>query len=61
VDTQGRLTAPPTLAGTSGKPRIDEGALKLASAGSGHYRPSSEGGRPVAACYDYRIRFELNN
>jgi TonB family protein len=61
VDVHGRLTSDPlTLAGT-GSPRLDEGALKLARAGSGHYRPSTEDGRPVSSCYPFRIRFQLKN
>ena len=60
VDTQGRLTADPILTGASGSRRIDDGALNLARAGSGHYRPSTEDGRLVDSCYPYRIRFVLN-
>jgi TonB family protein len=60
VDTQGRLSSDPTLARSSGSRRIDAGALALARAGSGHYRPSTEDGQPVSSCYPYRIRFELN-
>jgi TonB family protein len=60
VDTQGRLSADPTLARTSGSRRIDAGALALARAGSGHYRPSTVAGQAVNSCYPYRIRFELN-
>ena len=60
VDTRGRLTADPTLARSSGSRRIDAGALNLARAGSGYYRPSTEEGQPVNSCYPYRIRFELN-
>jgi TonB family protein len=57
VDERGRVTEPPTIAQTSGSARLDEGALKLAKAGSGHYRPSTEDGRPVSSCYPVRIRF----
>jgi TonB family protein len=60
VDSRGRLTADPTLTRSSGSRRIDDGALNLAKAGSGHYRPTTEDGQPVNACYPYRIRFELN-
>ena len=61
VDVKGRLTSDPiTLSGT-GSPRLDEGALKLARAGSGHYRPSTDDGRPVSSCYPFRIRFQLKN
>jgi len=58
VDDKGRLTAAPTLARTSGSARLDEGALQLAKAGSGHYRATTEDGRPVNSCYEFRIRFD---
>jgi len=59
VDGNGRLTASPTIAQSSGSARLDEGALRLARAGSGHYRPTTEDGKPVSACYPFRIRFKL--
>jgi periplasmic protein TonB len=61
VDVHGRLTGEPTTLDGSGSSRLDEGALRLARAGSGHYRPSTEDGRPVSACYPVRIRFQLKN
>jgi TonB family protein len=61
VDPQGRLSGEPVLAESSGSRRIDAAALKLARAGSGHYRPTTENGAPVSSCYAYRIRFRLNN
>jgi TonB family protein len=61
VDPQGRLSGDPVLARSSGSHRLDEAALTLARAGSGHYRPSTEDGQAVSSCYAYRIRFELNN
>jgi hypothetical protein len=51
----------PALAQPSGSQRLDEAALRLARAGSGHYRPTTENGAPVNACYSYRIRFELTD
>jgi protein TonB len=59
VGPDGRLTAVPTIAQSSGSPRIDDGALRLATAGSGHYRASTEDGRSVIACYAFRVRFAL--
>jgi TonB family protein len=56
VDTKGRLTADPTTLLGTGSFRLDEGALKLARAGSGHYRATTEDGRPVISCYPLRIR-----
>ena len=61
VDSQGRLTAEPALAQSSGSARLDDGALRLARAGSGRYRATTEDGRPVSSCYPVRIRFDLKN
>ena len=59
VDPRGRLTSEPTLTQSSGSARLDGSALTLARAGSGHYRPTTEDGRAVTACFSFRIRFEL--
>jgi TonB family protein len=61
VDVNGRLTSDPTTLQSTGSSRLDEGALKLARAGSGHYRATTEDGRPVNSCYPFRIRFQLKN
>lgn len=61
VDSRGSLTADPAIVQSSGFARLDQGALKLARAGSGHYRPTMENGRPIAACYAFRIRFQLED
>jgi TonB family protein len=61
VDGKGRLTAEPTTVQGTGSARLDEGALKLARAGSGHYRATTEDGQPVSSCYPLRIRFQLKN
>jgi TonB family protein len=61
VDSKGRLTSLPTMVQSTGSPRLDESALKLARAGSGHYRASTEDGKPVNSCYSFRIRFDLRN
>jgi TonB family protein len=61
VDSNGRLTSDPTIVQSTGKPRLDEAALKLARAGSGHYRATTENGKPVSSCYAFGIRFELKN
>jgi protein TonB len=60
VDERGKLTGDPTIASSSGSARLDEGALKLARAGSGRYRPTTEDGRPVSSCFQMRIRYTLN-
>jgi TonB family protein len=61
VDPRGELTAAPTLVTSSGVGQIDAGALRLAKAGSGHYRPTTEDGRPVSSCYAFRVRFQLED
>jgi TonB family protein len=61
VDANGRLTSDPTTFEGTGSARLDEGALKLARAGSGHYRATTEDGRPVNSCYSFRIRFQIKN
>jgi TonB family protein len=61
VDGKGRLNSEPTIVESSGSARLDGGALKLARAGSGHYRATTEDGQPVASCYAFRIRFALHN
>jgi periplasmic protein TonB len=61
VGANGKLTEDPTVAQTSGSARLDEGAIKLAKAGSGRYRPTTEDGQPVNSCFPFRIKFELRN
>ena len=61
VDPRGRLTAAPAVVGSSGFKLIDQGALRLASAGSGHYRPTTENGQPISSCYAFRITFRLED
>jgi periplasmic protein TonB len=61
VDPNGRLTADPTIVQSSGSAQLDRGALRLARAGSGRYRPTTANGRPITACYAFRVRFELDD
>lgn len=61
VDSKGRLTAAPSIEESTGYARLDGGAIDLAKAGSGHYRPSTDDGRPVDSCYAFRVRFNLRN
>ena len=60
VNSMGRLTGEPSVAQSSGSVRLDNGALKLARAGSGHYGATTEDGRAVDSCYPFRITFALN-
>ncbi len=59
VDRKGKLIADPTTVKSSGSARLDEGALRLARAGSGHYRATTEDDQPVNSCYPLGIRFQL--
>ena len=61
VDEKGRLNAAPTLVQSSGTASLDQGALRLAKAGSGHYRPTTEDGQPVVSCYDIRVVFHIRD
>jgi len=61
VDAAGRLTSDPVSTESSGSGRLDAAAIKLAKAGTGHYRPTTQDGRPVADCYPIKIRFQLRN
>ena len=61
VDPRGVLTAVPTIVGSSGHPALDQGALKLARAGSGRYRATTENGQPVSSCYAFRVTFRLKD
>ncbi|MBS0364788.1 MAG: energy transducer TonB [Proteobacteria bacterium] len=59
VGADGRLSGNPRITESSGSARLDEGALRLARAGSGHYRAATENGRAVSSCFPLRVRFEL--
>jgi periplasmic protein TonB len=59
VEPNGKLSGEPSLAQSSGSARLDDGALKLAKAASGHYKPATEDGKPVAGCNRIGIRFQL--
>jgi TonB family protein len=61
VNSKGRLTSEPSIQESTGSSRLDGGAISLAKAGSGHYRPSTDDGRPVDSCYAFRVRFDLKN
>ena len=61
VDAKGRLTSVPTTLQSTGSSRLDQGAIKLATAGSGHYRATTEDGQPVNSCFPFRVRFQIKN
>jgi protein TonB len=57
VGANSKLTAAPTIAQSSGSPRLDEGALNLAKAG--RYIAGMDDGKPIDACFDFRIKFQM--
>jgi protein TonB len=59
VGPNGRLTAAPSIEKSSGSSRLDEGALRLAKAGDGKYRPQTEDGKPVESCFVFKVTFQL--
>jgi periplasmic protein TonB len=59
VGANGRLTGEPSVEKSSGSSRLDEGALRLARAGSGHYRPGSADGKPIDSCFAFGIKFQM--
>lgn len=59
VGANGRLTQDPTVEKSSGSARLDEGAIRLAKAGSGHYRPSTSDGKPIESCFAFGIKFQM--
>jgi periplasmic protein TonB len=59
VGANGRLTQDPTVERSSGSSRLDEGAIRLAKAGSGRYRPSTEDGKPIDSCFAFGIKFQM--
>jgi protein TonB len=57
VGADNKLSQPPAIAQTSGSARLDEGAVNLAKAG--RYIAATEEGKPVAQCFDFRIKFQM--
>src|SRR5215813_13447512 len=61
IDAAGNLTEAPSIAVSSGQPRLDEGALQLAQSASRRYKPTVKDGKPVGSCFEYRIRFQMRD
>jgi hypothetical protein len=59
VTALGQLSKEPQVMHSSGNLKLDGGAVRLAKAGSGHYRASTENGQAVSSCFPMRVRFEL--
>jgi periplasmic protein TonB len=60
VGPNGMLTQEPKIMKSSGHSRLDEGAVKLAKAGQGKYKPATEDGKPIAKCFSYFVKFQLH-
>lgn len=60
IGASGKLAQPPTIATSSGSARLDEGAINLVKAGARYISPGTEDGKPVDACLDVRIVFQLH-
>ncbi len=61
VGPDGKLTEPPKVGKTSGHERLDQAAIKVATVGSGRFKPATEDGKPVQKCTQLPIRFKLHN
>jgi periplasmic protein TonB len=59
VGPDGKLTEEPTVAKSSGSARLDGGAVRLAKAGSGKYIAATEDGKPIPACVNFNVKFQL--
>jgi Uncharacterized protein conserved in bacteria (DUF2059) len=57
TDEKGALTRDPVIAESSGDPRVDSGALKMARVDSGRYSPPTLNGQPQSACFRFAIDF----
>ena len=55
----GKPTGPPVIATSSGKDRLDTGAIDLAKAGMRYISPPTEDGKPVADCFEFRVKFQM--
>jgi TonB family protein len=60
VDETGRLKQDPMIVRSSGKPSLDQAAVRIAASGSAYYRPdTSLNGPPVSGCAQVAIKFEM--
>jgi hypothetical protein len=57
VDEKGALTQDPLITESSGDPKVDSGAVKLARLDSGRYKPPTVEGRPQKGCFRFAINF----
>jgi len=58
VGANGKLSAPPTVLQSSGKDRLDQGAISYAK--DTRFQPAMEDGKAVDSCVDFRVKFTLH-
>jgi periplasmic protein TonB len=58
VGANGKQTAAPTILQSSGKERLDQGAINYAK--DTRFAPAVAEGKPVDACIDFRVKFTLH-
>lgn len=61
IGPRGRVTREPTIAKSSGSPRLDRAAIRYARATSGHWVPEKRNGEPISVCTQLPIKFQLND
>jgi protein TonB len=59
VGTNGKQTQAPTIVQSSGKERLDAGAINYAK--DTRFSPAMDEGKPVDGCIDFRVKFTLHN
>ena len=61
VGPDGKLTEAPKVGKSSGHERLDQAAVKVATLGSGRFKPATEEGKPITKCTQLPIRFKLRS
>lgn len=61
IGADGRVTRTPTIAKSSGSPRLDRAAIRYAQATSGHWVPEKRNGVPISVCTQLPIKFQLTD
>jgi periplasmic protein TonB len=59
IGANGKLTGAPTILQSSGKERLDQGAINYAK--DQRWQPGTDDGKPVDKCLDFRVKFVLHS
>jgi protein TonB len=59
VGANGKLSAPPTILQSSGKERLDQGAINYAK--DQRWQAATEDGKAIDKCVDFRVKFALHS